>query len=143
VIDAFLQVLATDPTRALILFVGATSVGAFAVSGTLAVLAAVERRLAVIFRRRPRPLPLHGPVRPFMRKVLESRDAQVAETPVARPRPFRLLLAIVVVVAIVVTTGYRMVVLVPSSLSDFAQPRVTPVPTPITVVPIPRVPPAP
>lgn len=142
-IDAFLQVLATDPTRALILFVGATSVGAFAVSGTLAVLAAVERRLAVIFRRRPRPLPLHGPVRPFMRKVLESRDAQVAETPVARPRPFRLLLAIVVVVAIVVTTGYRMVVLVPSSLSDFAQPRVTPVPTPITVVPIPRVPPAP
>mgnify|MGYP006286376439 CR=1 FL=1 len=100
-IDAYLQVLATDPTRAAIMFVAAA-------------LAAIERRLAMIFTRRPRPLPLHGPVRPFMRKVLESRDADAAGTPDIRPRPYRLVLVIVVVVAIVVSTGYRMGSVLPS-----------------------------
>ncbi len=108
VIDAFLEVLATDPTRAGMIFAAVLVGTAFAVSGALAVLAAVERRVTVFFRRRPRPLPLHGPVRPFMRKVLESRDAEEVGTPVVRPRPYRLILVIVVVVAIVVSTGYRM-----------------------------------
>jgi hypothetical protein len=114
VIDAFLQVLVTDPTQAGIIFAAATVGTAFFVSGALATLAAIERRLAVIFRQRPRPLPLHGPVRPFMRKVLESRDPEVVGTPVTRPRPYRLVLVIVVVVTVVVSTGYRIGTLLPS-----------------------------
>jgi hypothetical protein len=109
VIDAYLQVLATDPTRAAIIFVAATVATAFVLSGALASLAAIERRLALFFRRRPRPLPLHGPVRPFMHKVLESRDTEEGDTPDARPRPYRLILVIVIVVTFAVSTGYRMV----------------------------------
>lgn len=140
VIDAYLQVLATDPTRAAIILVAATMGAAFVISGALAALAAIERRLAVIFRRRPRPLPLHGPVRPFMREVLESRDADALRTPGARPRPFRLLLAIAVVVAIVVSTGYRIVDLVPLPAPAATPAPVVIVPTPAVRAPTPQAP---
>lgn len=136
VIDAYLQVLATDPTRAAIIFVATTVAVAFVLSGALAALASLERRLALIFRRRPRPLPLHGPVRPFMRKVLEFRDHEDAGMPDVRPRPYRLLLAIVVVVAIVASTGYRMVGnLPPLPFGATVTPTpVVPLPTPVAPI---------
>ncbi len=109
-IDAYLQVLATDPVRAGILLVVAWVPAAVVAAGVLGAMAAIERRLAGTFRRRRAPRRPAGPVRPFMRQLLAAADP-----PARRPGAWRLAIAGAIAVALAVGTGYRALDLIPAN----------------------------